>query len=106
MVNKTTLLNAAQARILTEQSLTKSEIENIKTDYFARMSDKTNVITAIIEVARKGGSAVRVWIKYQDTYDELLAKGYTLTGGRVWENMPSETQGKWGSYNDKVEISW
>lgn len=100
------LINAEQAASLALDSKGLEQIR--KQDYVVleKIEELSRINETIQDTAALGGYSFKTWIKYFDTYNQLVKEGYIVKGGVVQEAMPVEKQAQWGNLQDRFVVSW
>lgn len=100
------LIDADQAAQLTEESIEAAGIAAIDYVEIRKQKEISDIDREIQSAANMGLAKVSCWIRYEDTYDRLLTKGYKVDGGVICENLPEALRTRWGEQRDKFVISW
>lgn len=74
-----------------------------------RNEEMSKVMDEILNCVNSGKEFHKTWIKYDSTVEKLLELGYILSSTETMESYLKNNRDSgnvWGSYTDKITISW
>ena len=60
----------------------------------------------ILATANEGWNMFSWWIRFQSTYDKLVALGYEVSSGVLYESLSAAQRENWGTAEDRFVIKW